>query len=127
MRSGFLALCILLSAIVGCSYQAHDIPAQFQGEWVRDLRYCGKADPASLNISVQKLEYWESLGKVKSVISRAGDELALIAEFSGEGERWLGFAHFKLSVDNERLTDITDRYAAPFIRMRCSKKEYIEQ
>lgn len=44
---------------------------------------------------------------------------SLIAELSGEGERWLSLAHFRLSDDQKTLTDLTRDPET--VRYRCPK------
>ena len=103
--------------------EEHDqIPLPFQGKWAMNSTDCHTSNPGNVIIYEKKLKFWESEASVISIVTREANELALISEFTGEGENWLGFSYFRLSDDKNQLFDLSDPYARnPFFRNRCSK------
>ncbi|MGQ9425257.1 hypothetical protein ACXYTJ_06035 [Gilvimarinus sp. F26214L] len=101
---------------------ARDVPPQFQGEWNRTIADCGTGRNASrLRIGSNWIAFYESRGVIEVFATQGDEELALIAQLEGEGERWSSFRHFRLSEQGEQLTDIT--YGADFVRYRCPEAD----
>lgn len=100
----------------------HDeIPVDFHGTWVTDLRACNATnDVPTIEISEKRIAFWESSGTAIAVVTKEGNELALIMDMRGEGSEWLGLMHFKLSDDKTVLTFIdVDDPDEQFLRYRC--------
>lgn len=112
---------LLLSSVLSAAKTTHrEIPEQFRGTWVMNLRDCGTHTDGHVYISSNTVRGWEGSGWALSIVTRDNRELALILDFSDEGYEWLGFEHFKLSADGSRLTDISDPYESnPTVRRRC--------
>lgn len=120
------AFAILLTVMAVSSAAAAErqgtIPARFQGEWNIKLEHCGTdQNDSRLKISADRLQFHESGGSVRAVVTKGKLELAVIAELSGEGETWLFYRHFRLSPDHTSLTDITGNDSA-VVRYRCPKR-----
>lgn len=95
------------------------VPARFQGEWNTVVRECGSAlNDSRLVIGANSIRYHESSGPLRAIVTAGAHELALISELSGEGERWLGLARFRLDATQKKLIDVTDA-AHPLVRHRC--------
>ena len=96
------------------------VPAQFVGYWAGSPELCGSdSDDLILHISEKHISYWESNGPIRAVVTRGSNEIALIAELSGEGETWLATASFTLSTDGRRLLDSTTVPGQTVVRYRC--------
>jgi hypothetical protein len=94
------------------------IPARFQGQWVENLRDCGKLSDTNLKISANRVDFWESFGTVRSVKAQGNSDLYVTAQFSGEGETWTDSLRFRLSNNQKALTAIYDD-GSQFTRYRC--------
>jgi hypothetical protein len=111
----------LMAASATAAEQQRVIPARFQGEWNTNLENCGTdLNDSRLRISADHLQFHESGGTVRAVVTQGELDLALIAEMSGEGETWLFYRHFRLSPDETYMTDVTDKDLA-LMRYRCPK------
>ena len=119
IREILLALAIAGAAgTVARAETERQVPAQFQGEWNTQLLDCGGfRNDSRLEIGADRVAFHESSGPILAVVPRGEQEIALIAELSGEGETWLSFKHFRLSGDRAQLVDITD--GSEFARQRC--------
>ena len=91
------------------------IPKIFQGKWISNIKDCGTDHETNLEISKNHISFYESSGPILSIVTKQKNELALIIELSGEGEEWLSFVHFKISENNNKLTDMKHK----FTRYRC--------
>lgn len=97
------------------------VPSQFIGHWAGSPESCSsQGDDLVLRIEPTQISYWESHGLVLAAITREHNELALILDFSGEGEAWLGTALFKLSEDGQQLTDSTTVPGQEIVRYKCT-------
>ncbi|GAB2509526.1 hypothetical protein [Lysobacter humi (ex Lee et al. 2017)] len=123
MRLSSLLLTGLLIAVPASAAQrVTSIPAAFQGEWNSMPKQCGSAlDDSRLVISAGTIQWYESRGPVRAVVAQGAREIALIAELSGEGERWLSMSHFRLDASGRKLTDVSNE-ATPVVRHRCPRK-----
>ena len=117
-----LLLGLLLSAgPVSAAEQQREIPARFLGEWNANLHDCGTdRSDSRLRITVDHIRFHESGGPVRAVVTQGESDLALITELSGEGSSWLSYTLFRLSADQTRLTDVTDKDTG-LVRYRCPK------
>ena len=96
------------------------VPERFVGTWAGAPASCGSdTDDLALRLTSRHLTYWESDGPIRAVVVR-GDEIALIAELSGEGETWLSTAKFELSPDGRTLKDNISIPGKEVVRYRCS-------
>ena len=100
------------------------VPIRFQGEWVSDLKYCGGRgfDDSRLTIGAERIQYYESGGPIKAVVTQGELELALISEQSGEGETSLTCSHFRLADDDRSLIDAADVTGERNARYRCPQR-----
>ncbi len=100
--------------------QQQTIPARFQGKWDFNLESCGsRVSEGRLVIHADRIQFYESGGSVEKVVTHDNFDLELTIELSGEGETWISERYFRLSDDQESLTDITNGNPG-FVRYRCS-------
>jgi hypothetical protein len=122
MRS-LIAVLLLLPATVTAADVVPAVPDQFVGEWNARLADCGTGEnDSALRIRKKQIEYYESDGPIKAVVSRGRYEIALILELSGEGQTWITTEHFKLSPGGEKLTSV-NQPGDGFVRYRCASKQ----
>jgi hypothetical protein len=96
------------------------VPARFVGDWAGGPASCGsEADDLVLRLTSHHISYWESAGPIRPAVVR-GDEIALVAELSGEGETWLSTIKFELSPDGRMLIDRVSVPGKEVVRYRCS-------
>jgi hypothetical protein len=99
--------------------QQQTIPAQFWGKWDSDLESCrSPVSEGRLVISADRVEFYESRGSVRDVVTRGNSDLELTMELFGEGETWTSDKYFRLSDDLKSLTDLTNGEPG-FVRYRC--------
>jgi hypothetical protein len=121
MIRSFTLILILVAVSATAAEQQRAVPARFQGEWNTNLEHCGTdLNDSRLKISTDRIQFYESGGPVRTVVTQGDFDLALIAEMSGEGETWLSYRHFRLSADHTYMTDVTDKDFA-LVRYRCPK------
>ena|SRR6266480_3064028 len=92
------------------------VPTEFQGRWNADLKNCGRGE-SRLEIRANTITFYESSGPIRAIVTQGKNEMALIAELSGEEGKYLSLRHFKLSKDQKELTDVSGD--SPFVRRRC--------
>lgn len=100
--------------------QQQTIPAQFQGKWDLDVESCSSPvrPEGRLDISADRVEFYESGGPVRNVVTHSNSDIELSIELSGEGETWISDKYFRLSEDQNSLTDLTNGNPG-FVRYRC--------
>ena len=99
--------------------QQQTIPTRFQGKWDFNLESCSsRVSEGRLVIGANRIQFYESGGSVRDVVTRGNFDLELSIELSGEGETWISDQYFRLSDDRKSLTDIT-RGNPGFVRYRC--------
>lgn len=114
---------MLNGAILSAAETHDEIPMIFQGQWASDINNCNIDHIYNLTINPTSVDFYESGGSAISVVTRGGVELALIIDFSGEGDEWIGFIHFRISSDVSTLKDISDPYSKKqLVRYRCPTK-----
>ena len=120
MRPIIAVAALILSFPLLAGSTAVSVPDQFVGTWAGSPTFCGSdADDLILNISARHISYWESGGPNRAAVTRGSNEIASIAELSGEGETWLATATFTLSRDGNRLIDDTTTPGQEVVRYRC--------
>ena len=98
----------------------NSIPEKFRGNWASHVENCGKSHVQNLHIGPTSLEFSESSGIPISIVLRDQKELALIVDFTGKGDEWIGFVHFEISENGDLLADIKNSYAGNgFARVKC--------
>ena len=116
----FLILLTITSVTAHGAEKLDAIPIKFQGNWASNREHCNIDHDLNLAISSTALNFWESSGSTLSVVIHDDNKLALILDFSGEGDEWVGFVHFQLSPDGTKLIDIRDPYSkSQLVRYRC--------
>ena len=110
-----IALACVAIPVLGAELSPR-VPVQFQGRWNDDVKDCGHGE-GCLEIRANKIIFYESSGPIMAIVTQGRNELALIAELSGEGETYLTVRHFRLSKDQKELSDVTSH--PPFVRRRC--------
>ena len=121
MRLAVPAL-LLLPATVAAADLVPAVPSQFIGEWNARLGDCGSGEnDSALRIGKNRIEYYESDGPIKAIVSHGRYEIALVLELSGEGQTWIATEHFKLSAGGDRLTSV-NQPGVGFVRYRCPAK-----
>jgi hypothetical protein len=105
MRRLGIALVALAVTAGGASADTLQIPRAFWGAYASQASACGQAgDDGRLVITATKLTFGESSATLKEVIEQPGGGLVVMAEFSGEGERWSSMRAFQLSDSGATLT-----------------------
>ena len=118
MQAIVLAIALVTPALAS-SYGDVAVPERFVGTWAGSPTSCGSdADDLALRLTSHHITYWESEGPIRAVVVR-GNEIALIAELSGEGETWLSTAKFELSPGGRMLTDSISIAGKEVVRHRC--------
>lgn len=93
------------------------VPARFQGNWASDAAACASSGHEShLMVGADRIEFHESSGTVKSVMS-SGSDLTIVASVTGEGETRDATYRFRLSDDGNVLTDMSS--GTSMVRHRC--------
>jgi hypothetical protein len=96
------------------------VPVQFQGRWASSLERCQIPHEGSLTISEDRIDFYESRGRVLFVRVISPLEVELEIESTGEGQTWRHVRRFLLSDDKRSLTDLTYQDAVHrFSRVRC--------
>lgn len=104
-------------ASLGACAQKVAIPAQFRGHWAGSPAQCGSVHEARLTIHGDRVDFYESRGRILSVKPIGALEVELEMESTGEGETWRQVRRFVLSEDKRTLTDVT--YESHMTRVRC--------
>ena len=98
----------------------NSIPEKFWGKWASKAENCDKSHVQNLQIGPNSLEFLKNSGIPISIVLKNQKELALIVDFTGDGNEWIGFVHFKISDDGNLLADIKNYYAGNgFARIKC--------
>lgn len=120
MYPTFAVSALILSMLIGAEAGAATVPERFLGRWATSAASCDSdADDLAIRIDAESIQFWESDGPVRAVVERGENELALIAELSGEGETWLAAMRFELSTEGDRLTGTTAGSGQGIVRFRC--------
>src|SRR5687767_7012263 len=106
-------------ALVAIAQNAR-VPIDFRGRWASSEARCGVSHEGSLTIYEDRIDFYESRGKVLSVTEVSPVQVEVEIESTGEGQTWRHLRLFVLSQDKRTLIDMTNR-ASPFSRVRCDK------
>jgi hypothetical protein len=118
MHRALIIIAILATGTATAAELQSSVPETFRGEWNADPADCSShLSESQLEISATEIAFYESGGPLIAIVTRADNEIALIAEMSGEGETWLLYNQFQISDDGSQLTDITDD--GGLVRYRC--------
>ena len=104
-------------ALVAIAQNAR-VPIDFRGRWASSEAQCGVPHEGSLTISEDRIDFYESRGKVLSVNEASPLQVEVEIESTGEGQTWRHLRRFVLSQDKRTLTDTTN---SAFSRVRCDK------
>lgn len=75
---------------------ATEVPARFQGRYASDAAACGRpGDESHLQIQDRQIVFHESSGAVSGA-QVDGDQIAITAQMTGEGETWERTSRFRL-------------------------------
>ena len=107
----FLALVPFISVA-----QEAQIPKQFHGDWGSPGR-CGTHHDGVLTIAGDKVNFYESRGRVISVKVLSATEIEVELESTGEGETNRETRLFKLSADGKSITNVM--HHGTLTRVRC--------
>lgn len=96
------------------------VPDQFHGKWAGRQTQCGVSSESSLAIYADRVDFYESRGRVITVNVVSEREIGVVLESSGEGEVRRSMRRFGLSEDGRSLTDLTMQQY-PIVRVRCEE------
>lgn len=97
------------------------VPDQFRGIWAGSHAKCGIPSESSLAIDADRIDFYESRGRVLEVKVIDEREAEVLLESSGEGQVSRSTRRFRLSAGGDSLTDVTTRYQT--VRVRCKNLE----
>lgn len=121
---GKVSLAVALLSPLMALTQVSQVPGQFQGMWAADPKSCPEPEDDRLRISAEKVDFYESTGKVVAV--RVLDKLRveIDLDMSGEGDHWRETLKLTLSEDRRTLKDINSSVNPPYhySRIRCEGK-----
>lgn len=126
MRITSLVAIGFVAATSSCAAQSASIPLQFQGRWGSSLDRCNIPHEGALRIHRDRIDFYESRGKVLAVRSIGSLEIEIDLELSDADQTWRRTQRVALSRDQRTLTDTTN--ADPvhkFVRVRCSKERVV--
>jgi hypothetical protein len=112
-----VAFALLLTVPVIAQGQA-TVPDQFRGKWAGSQVKCGVPSESNLAIYADRVDFYESRGRVLSVKVVSKREIEVELESSGEGQVWRTTLRFGISEDGSSLTDLTTGNHQT-IRVRC--------
>lgn len=112
-RNSIFAGCLLLAVGGAMAQQVSKVPDAFAGKW------CGGDLETRLEIKSNSIAFYESKGPIKTITLNGDNEMVLVAQLSGEGEKWMHTAKFRLSKDGKQLIDADTK--PPLVRRRCAK------
>jgi hypothetical protein len=121
MHIKLLVVMGLVFAPLAWAAQNPSIPKQFQGKWAGSLDKCKIPHEGALTIGGDRIDFYESRGRVLAVRSISTLEVEIDLELRGEGQIWRATQRFALSEDRRTLTDPTNTDPVhKFLRVRCS-------
>ncbi|NVD45547.1 hypothetical protein [Qipengyuania atrilutea] len=99
-----------------------EIPERFRGVWDYGEGDCMASSELRLDIGQREIEFYESVGEIRSLSQGEDGSIVLGLAMSGEGETWEQQTRLSLSEDGERLTieDAQNPREEPTnVRRRC--------
>lgn len=118
MRHQIIVGILIAGTAVVAIAQDSKVPREFQGKWAGSQVQCRVPHEASLTIDEDRIDFYESRGKVLSAVVTRPSEVELEIEATGEGQTWREVRRFTLSDDKRTLTDVTNS-RHHFSRVRC--------
>ena len=112
---------LLIAYVVATPVGAQErplVPKQFRGKWAGSQVKCSAPSESSLLIEADRIDFYESRGRVLAVHIVGHLEVEVELESSGEGRVWHSTRRFRLSQDGRSLTDVTRRDHQA-VRVRC--------
>ena len=98
---------LLLQASEPISPPLFEIPRDYWGEYNEVVADCGTGNNDSrLRISWDRIHFYESVGEITGLLRQNDGTLVIVAEHSGEGQKWQSVYQLRLSQDRQRLTVI---------------------
>jgi len=118
-RVALIAFALSLAPLVVAQGQA-TVPDRFRGRWAGSPDKCGVPSEGSLAIYADRIDFYESRGRVVAVKVVSEREIEVELGSSGEGHTWQDMRRFRLSEDGRSLTDVTrEKYQTT--RVRCEQ------
>src|SRR5918995_549351 len=108
MRHQVIVGILIAGTALVATAQDSKVPIEFQGRWAGTQAQCGVAHEASLTIHEDRIDFYESRGKVLAAVVTRPLEVELEIEATGEGQTWREVRRFTLSDDKRTLTDVTN-------------------
>jgi hypothetical protein len=101
-----------------------EIPRPFWGEYNERLSDCGTGNNESrLRISWDRLRFYDSTGELRELMRQPDGAIIVVAEHSGEGQRWSSVYQLRLSAERDRLTVVhpqtSEMEQNETVRLRC--------
>ena len=111
---------VVASATVSAAESVEDIPERFLGWWAQTEAECqlGRLAISRLTIEPNRITFYESIGEVLSAAIEGQTDLAVLLDSRGEGFTWVSALQFRLSADEQSLTDMTGGRLG-VVRIRC--------
>ena len=82
------------------------VPAAFQGVWAATMKDCDKPAETRLEITAERLRFYESSGPVASVEASGPNEILVVVPLTGEGATSQRSFRYRLLGDGDRLFDV---------------------
>ena len=82
------------------------VPAAFHGVWAATMKDCDKPAETRLEITAERLRFYESSGPVASVEASRPDEILIIVALTGEGATSQRSFRYRLLGEGDRLFDV---------------------
>ncbi len=84
------------------------IPTAFTGRYASDFAHCEEHGELSLEITPDKLRFYESTGEPTLVKQADERAIEVTANYEGEGQTWIRTHRLELSADGKTLTVTSD-------------------
>lgn len=102
-----------LSLLAACSSaSAQDerlIPEDWRGVWAENLSDCSvREELATFSVGADRIDFYESGGRVRGAFLRGPFELMVVLEMSGEGHTWMTSMHFTAASDFQYIQTVPD-------------------
>ena len=94
------------AADVPAVVKSKTVPAAFQGVWAATMKDCDKPAETRLEITADRLRFYESSGPVASVEASRPDEILIIVALTGEGATSQRSFRYRLLGEGDRLFDV---------------------
>ncbi|MGK2911386.1 MAG: hypothetical protein ACSLE1_16540 [Sphingobium sp.] len=111
------------SAAPAAANNLSGIPVAFRGRWGMNEADCdvSRADTKGLvTIDANSLKFYESMGRLKSIISASATEVKGNFAFSGEGQSWTKVMTLKLDKGGTTLVRIEQDPTGTYRHIKCA-------